>query len=147
VVVVECPESSGALHSARLAWDQGLPIWVVPADAGKRSAMGSNRLLTGMASALIDPRDLIRQLGPGPLASAVPPAKAMAAQPPTAAAEAGFGNAAGDLELLAAVGSGATMEQLSLALDQSAPALASRLLALELSGALRAMPGLRWQPT
>jgi DNA processing protein len=49
--------------------------------------------------------------------------------------------------LLAAVGSGATMEQLSLALDQSAPALASRLLALELSGALRAMPGLRWQPT
>jgi DNA processing protein len=138
VVVVECPESSGALHSARLAWDQGLPIWVVPADAGKRSAMGSNRLLTGMASALIEPRDLIRQLGPGPLAAAIPL---------TAAAEAGFGNAAGDPELLAAVGSGATMEQLSLELDQSAAALASRLLALELSGSLRAMPGLRWQPT
>lgn len=150
VVVVECPESSGALHSARLAWDQGLPIWVVPADAGKRSAMGSNRLLTGMASALIDPRDLIRQLGPGPLATAIPLATAVppaTAIPLTAAAEAGFGNAAGDPELLAAVGSGATMEQLSLALDQSAAALASRLLALELSGALRAMPGLRWQPT
>jgi DNA processing protein len=145
VVVVECPESSGALHSARLAWDQGLPIWVVPADAGKRSAMGSNRLLTGMASALIDPRDLIRQLGPGPLATAIPPLAA--AIPPTAVAEVGFGNAAGDPELLAAVGSGATMEQLSLALDQSAAALASRLLALELSGELRAMPGLRWQPT
>jgi DNA processing protein len=150
VVVVECPESSGALHSARLAWDQGLPIWVVPADAGKRSAMGSNRLLTGMASALIDPRDLIRQLGPGPLATAIPLATAVppaTAIPLTAAAEAGFGKAAGDPELLAAVGSGATMEQLSLALDQSAAALASRLLALELSGALRAMPGLRWQPT
>jgi DNA processing protein len=145
VVVVECPDSSGALHSARLAWDQGLPIWVVPADAGKRSAMGSNRLLTGMASALIDPRDLIRQLGPGPLATAIPPLAA--AIPPTAVAEVGFGNAAGDPELLAAVGSGATMEQLSLALDQSAAALASRLLALELSGELRAMPGLRWQPT
>jgi DNA processing protein len=150
VVVVECPESSGALHSARLAWDQGLPIWVVPADAGKRSAMGSNRLLTGMASALIDPRDLIRQLGPGPLATATPLATAVpqaTAIPLTAAAEAGFGNAAGDPELLAAVGSGATMEQLSLELDQSAAALASRLLALELSGSLRAMPGLRWQPT
>ena len=28
-----------------------------------------------------------------------------------------------------------------------AAALASRLLTLELRGALRAMPGLRWQPT
>jgi DNA processing protein len=140
VVVVECPESSGALHSARLAWDQGLPIWVVPADAGKRSAQGSNRLLTGMASALLDPRDLISQLGPGPLAAA------RSAQPPTAAPEPGFGNG-GDLELLAAVGSGATLEQLTLELEQPAAALASRLLTLELRGALRAMPGLRWQPT
>lgn len=141
VVVVECPESSGALHSARLAWDQGLPIWVVPADAGKRSAEGSNRLLTGMASALLDPRDLIRQLGPGPLAAA------RSAQPTTAAAESGFGNAGDDPELLAAVGSGATLEQLSLELEQPAAALASRLLTLELRGALRALPGLRWQPT
>lgn len=141
VVVVECPESSGALHSARLAWDQGLPIWVVPADAGKRSAQGSNRLLTGMASALLDPRDLISQLGPGPLAAA------RSAQPPTAAPEPGFGNAGDDPELLAAVGSGATLEQLTLELEQPAAALASRLLTLELRGALRAMPGLRWQPT
>jgi DNA processing protein len=141
VVVVECPESSGALHSARLAWDQGLPIWVVPADAGKRSAQGSNRLLTGMASALLDPRDLISQLGPGPLASA------RSAQPPTAAPEPGFGNAGDDPELLAAVGSGATLEQLTLELEQPAAALASRLLTLELRGAIRAMPGLRWQPT
>ena len=141
VVVVECPESSGALHSARLAWDQGLPIWVVPADAGKRSAEGSNRLLTGMASALLDPRDLIRQLGPGPLAAA------RTAQPTTAAPEPGFSNAGDDPELLAAVGSGATLEQLSLELEQPAAALASRLLTLELRGALRALPGLRWQPT
>jgi DNA processing protein len=48
---------------------------------------------------------------------------------------------------LAAVGSGATLEQLTLELEQPAAALASRLLTLELRGALRAMPGLRWQPT
>jgi DNA processing protein len=113
----------------------------VPADAGKRSAVGSNRLLTGMASALLDPRDLIRQLGPGPLAAA------RSAQPPTTAPEPGFGNSGDDPELLAAVGSGATLEQLSLELEQPAAALASRLLTLELRGALRALPGLRWQPT
>ena len=67
VVVVECPTASGALHSARLAWDHGLPVWVVPADAGKVSASGSNRLLQQGATALLDPADLIKELGPGPL--------------------------------------------------------------------------------
>ncbi len=134
VVVVECPEDSGALHSARLAWDQALPIWVVPADAGKRSAAGSNRLLSGMASPLLDPADLLRQLGPGPLQRSV---------------SAGGPAAAGcsDPELLAAVGHGASLEQLCLALEQPVAAVSSRLVALELAGAVRAQPGLCWRPT
>ena len=45
VVLVECPLESKALKTAHLAWQQGLPIWVVPADAGRSSADGSNRLL------------------------------------------------------------------------------------------------------
>ncbi|MFM7313606.1 MAG: DNA-processing protein DprA, partial [Cyanobium sp.] len=45
VVVGECPPESGALHSAELAWQQGLPLWAVPGDAARRSALGSNRLL------------------------------------------------------------------------------------------------------
>ena len=136
LVVVECPEASGALHSARLAWDLGLPIWVVPADAGKRSAAGSNRLLGTIASPLLDPQDLIGHLGPGPLHRAVPVAREAVAEPRGA-----------DPELLDAVGSGASLEQLCLALDQPAAAVSARLLALELAGALRAQPGLCWQPT
>lgn len=136
VVVVECPEASGALHSARLAWDQGLPIWVVPADAGKRSAAGSNRLLAGMASPLLDPADLLRHLGPGPLLRAGSAPKAGRAE-----------SACPDPELLEAVGCGASLEQLCLALDQPVAAVSSRLLALELAGAVRARPGLCWQPT
>lgn len=131
LVVVECPEASGALHSARLAWDQSLPIWVVPADAGKPSAAGSNRLLAGMASPLLDPTDLLRQLGGGPLHPGTPPAV----------------RSQSDAELMAAIGHGATLEQLCLALELPSAAVFSRLLALELAGAVRAEPGLRWQPT
>ncbi len=67
LVLVECPEASGALHSADLAWAEGLPIWVVPADASRLSALGSNRLLARGATPLLLPADLIDQLGPGPL--------------------------------------------------------------------------------
>jgi DNA processing protein len=47
---------------------------------------------------------------------------------------------------LAAVGSGASLEQLSLQLGQAASQLMPRLLALELAGLLRAEPGLQWRP-
>jgi len=79
LVLVECPEASGALHSADLAWAEGLPLWVVPADASRLSALGSNRLLARGATPLLLPADLIDQLGPGPLAgrvwSAAPPVR------------------------------------------------------------------------
>ncbi|MEB3262253.1 MAG: DNA-processing protein DprA, partial [Cyanobacteriota bacterium] len=110
--------------------------WVVPADAGKRSAAGSNRLLCTKASPLLEPEDLVRQLGPGPLL------RPAAAQPSS-----GGGGAALDPELLEAVGPGASLEQLCRILDQPAVAVSSRLLTLELAGALRARPGLCWQPT
>ena len=137
VVLVECPLKSGALLSAELAWREQLPLWVVPADAGKASAAGSNRLLAQGRSVLLDPADLIRQLGPGPLAALGP---AEAAGPRRLAA------VRPDLELMVAVGQGASLEQLCLALDQPAATLASRLLQLELAGELRAEPGLCWSP-
>jgi DNA processing protein len=139
VVVVECPTASGALHSARLAWDHGLPVWVVPADAGKVSASGSNRLLLQGATALLDPADLIRDLGPGPLLH-----QGQQSSPPTPAAP-------GSLELreaalLAALGRGASLEQLCERLRQTPGVLSKRLLQLELAGLLRAEPGLWWRP-
>jgi DNA processing protein len=135
VVVVECPLRSGALHSATLAMRQELPLWVVPADAGKASAAGSNRLLAQDATVLLEPADLIRQLGPGPLApaDALPPSQAQA-----------LGTV--DPALVSALGRGASLEQLCLALDQPAAVLAARLLALELRGQVRAEPGLCWRP-
>jgi DNA processing protein len=137
VVLVECPDRSGALHSAQLAWEQQLPLWVVPGDAGRLSARGSNRWLGRGATLLLEPGDLIRQLEMGPLGSRPAPVRGAtggrAAQPP-------------DPELLQALGGGASLEQLCLALEQPASALAPRLLALELAGAVRSEPGLNWRP-
>lgn len=155
VVVVECPLASGALHSAELAWKQGLPLWVVPADTGRLSAEGSNRLLSRGATPLLEPADLIRQLGAGPLRRcsrrSCPdprgPFRPDAPALPGRAAEPGAGGLSeADRHLLAAVGHGASLEQLSLRLGEQAATLASRLLQLELAGFLQAEPGLCWRP-
>jgi DNA processing protein len=134
VVVVECPPASGALHSAELAWRQELPLWVVPADADRASAAGSNRLLARGAAPLIDPSDLLAQLGPGPLR---PPSRRV-----------GRGAAVGNASsrLLAAVGGGASLEQISRSMGQPAHEVATGLLELELAGRLRSEPGLYWRP-
>lgn len=137
VVLVECPERSGALHAAQLAWDRGLRLWAVPGDATRRSAVGSNRWLGRGATPLLDPADLMSALGPGPLA-----APAARGHGPTAAA-----TTPADRALLAAVGGGSNLEQLSLRLGQAGSQLMPRLLALELAGLLRAEPGLCWRPT
>lgn len=140
VVLVECPLSSGALHSAAMAWQQRLPLWVVPADAGKVSAAGSNQWLQRGVCVLLDPEDLIRELGPGPLQR-----QAAAC---TAAQGCGAPRALINREaaLLAALGDGASLEQLSQRLRQSPAQLSQRLLQLELAGVLQGEPGLWWRP-
>lgn len=135
VVVVECPPGSGALHSATHAWERGLPLWVVPADAGRASALGSNRLLGTGATPLLAPEDLIRSLGAGPMAPPQVPAHGRDGPDPN-----------GRQRLLAALGAGADLEQLSLSLGEEPSRLVARLLDLELAGLVRAEPGLRWHP-
>ena len=127
VVVVECPERSGALISARLATQLECPVWVIPADAFRWSARGSNRLLQGQASALLTPDELIQALGPGPrpLAEFEHP-------------EAG---------VLAALGHGATLDELAVTLRRSARSLMPELVALELSGRVVCESGLLWKPS
>jgi DNA processing protein len=141
VVVVECPTGSGALHSASHAWDRGLPLWVVPADAGRVSALGSNRLLGMGATPLLTPEDLLSSLGPGPLALA-----AGSSPPPRPSAQPGEPRDPGQRRLLRALGGGAGLEELSLALGEAPAHLAAQLLELELAGLVRAEPGLRWHP-
>lgn len=50
VVIVEAPEKSGALHTARAALDEGRDVYVVPGNVDMPSFVGSNRLLKEGAS-------------------------------------------------------------------------------------------------
>lgn len=139
VVLVECPLGSGALHSAELAWKEGLPLWVVPADTGRVSAEGSNGLLARGATPLTRPEDLLQCLGLGPLRRL--------SQPGYARTKPGPKCRSGRAEpLLAAVGRGASMEELCAALESTSQELLPQLLDLEASGTLIAEPGLFWRP-
>ena len=135
VVLVECPQGSGALHSARLAWATGTPLWVVPADVGRASAAGSNGWLAQGASALLDPADLIRSLGAGPLH----PSQPSGSPAPQRLIER-------EAALLAALGAGASLDQLCQRLRQQPGRISERLLQLEMAGLVRSQPGLWWQP-
>ena len=125
LVVVECPQRSGALISARWASQLNCPVWVVPGDARRWSCRGSNALLRDQATALVHPKDLLHGLGKGPLRS-----------------EDACGK---DRKLMGAIGSGASLDQLVLALKSSPAELVPQLLALESQGELLCESGLHWR--
>jgi DNA processing protein len=139
VILVECPQGSGALHSAEMAWKEGLPLWVVPSDTGRVSAEGSNGLLARGAAPLTRPEELLSLLGQGPLGPP-PPAQGEMVVPGLESR-----STTGADPLLAAVGHGASMEDLCTALNVSPQRLLPRLLDLEASGLLVAEPGLVWR--
>jgi DNA processing protein len=100
------------------------------------SAAGSNRWLSQGGTALLHPDDLINNLGRGPLLRPQPAGNTSAAGPL-------FNREAA---LLAALGAGASLDQLCERLRQSPAALSERLLRLELAGLLKSEPGLWWRP-
>ena len=125
LVVVECPQRSGALISARWASRMQCPVWVVPGDARRWSCRGSNALLRDGATALIHPEDLLASIGEGPLRSEESRGKHQ--------------------RLMEAIGSGATFDQLVLRLQCSPAELAPQLLALECRRELLCESGLHWR--
>lgn len=148
VVLVECPEASGALHSAQLAWKVGTPLWVVPADAGRVSAAGSNRWLGQGATPLLSPEDLIHQLGPGPLKPDGPRSTPPGGSAQHCRHEPGARRRLMQREaaLLGALGAGASLEQLCERLRVEPDHISERLLQLELAGMVHPEPGLWWRP-
>ena len=125
LVVVECPERSGALISAKFASQLQCPVWVVPGDARRWSSRGSNALLRNQALPLLTAADLADHLGAGPLISA----SASVAQD----------------ALLAAIGDGASIETLQRRLGARGNQLSSRLLALECEGQVVCEAGHLWR--
>ena len=138
LVVVECPERSGALISARLAEERSCPVWVVPGDALRWSARGSNALLQNQAAPLLSADALVRHLGPGPLLQHEPE---QAPSPSPLNPE-----PVEQLQLLQAMASGASLEDLSSRLSRSPAALARQLLEMERLGSAVCESGYLWRP-
>ncbi len=136
LVVVECPERSGALISARLAEQRSYPVWVVLGDALRWSARGSNALLQNQAAPLLSAEALVRHLGPGSLLRHEPESLPSQLNPERAE----------QIELLQAMASGASLEDLSSRLRQSPAALARRLLEMERLGRVVCESGYLWRP-
>lgn len=61
VVVVEAPERSGSLLTARHALEQGRDVFVVPGNVDMESFRGSNRLLRSGAIAISSGRDVMEE--------------------------------------------------------------------------------------
>lgn len=61
VLVVEAPEKSGALITARNAFDQGRDVYVVPGNIDVASCTGSNRLLRDCGTAVFTGWDVVKE--------------------------------------------------------------------------------------
>lgn len=137
VVVIECPEQSGALITARIAASDGCPVWVVPGDAMRWSVKGSNALLCEGAAPLISTDVLIRDLGPGPLTSV--------GQQPLRVTESKASLSCSQRELLKLMDQGTSVEELSLLRGCSLGCVVRDLLHLEVNGLAVCYEGNSWR--
>jgi DNA processing protein len=72
-IVIEAPEKSGALITARLALEAGREVAALPGDINRYNCMGSNRLLREGAHPILTPEDALYLIGiePSPIKTAV----------------------------------------------------------------------------
>lgn len=63
VVVVEAPTRGGALITVGEALDQGIPVLAVPGDVDRETSRGCNLLIRDGAIPVLEPDDLLAELG------------------------------------------------------------------------------------
>lgn len=130
-LVVEAAPGSGSLITARLAAEQGREVFAIPGSIHSPVARGCHQLIKQGAKLVETAQDVLEELGwqartlPAPTPSAVPSDPILAA----------LGHDPCSLDELAG--------RTGLAADE----LLARLLALELSGEVAALPGNRYQRT
>jgi DNA processing protein len=63
-VVIEAPEKSGALITAKIAFEENREVFVVPGDVDREQSVGCNKLLqVSGARPVLSGQDIIRELG------------------------------------------------------------------------------------
>jgi DNA processing protein len=133
VVVVEAPYGSGALHTADHALDVGVEVFAVPGPIGRPESMGTNGLMRVGAHIVTCAEDVLEELHiPLP-----PPAVAAPAVPPTSI----------EGRVLAALAEEPVLaDDLAIQIGLSPADTLALLLELEVAGAVRRLPGLRFAP-
>ena len=131
VVVVEAAEASGSLITAGHAADLGREVMAVPGPAGSPSSRGAHRLIRDGAALVEDWEDVVAVLPERWRVCVAAPAPAS------------HGKVADPI--LALIGADpASIEELIERSGSSASHVAARLLALELDGLVRQLPGKRF---
>ena len=63
ILVIEAPQKSGSLSTARYAIEQNRSVWVIPGNIEHRNYHGSHELIKEGASLVTDPSDILKDLG------------------------------------------------------------------------------------
>jgi DNA processing protein len=119
IVVVEAPERSGALITARLGAELGRDVWAVPGPVGAESSVGCNRLIRDGAGIMLDVDGFLDGLG-----------AARPARPPWQTL----------------LFDGAEADAVARARGGSVSAMLAELAAMEVRGAVVRLPGGRYAP-
>ncbi|MBM3856955.1 MAG: DNA-protecting protein DprA [Verrucomicrobia bacterium] len=131
VLVVEAGAHSGALISANQALEQGRSLYAIPGRIDQATAIGSNRLIQQGAKLVIEATDILNDL---PLLFSEVPTLAPSQPKNLLVAE--------DLAIYHAIDNDPTpIDQIIKKSGLPAASVSSRLLALELAGHVRALPG------
>ncbi len=131
VVVVEAGPRSGALITARLALDLGREVLAVPGPVGRESSEGANRLIRDGAGLVMEARDVLDHVGVWAAPQPSPPAVL-----PRKPALHGIGAVLGP--------DPRHVNDLAAAAGVDAAGALVALLELELQGAARQLPGMRF---
>jgi DNA processing protein len=150
-VVIEAGLQSGSLITARLAGEQGREVFAVPGSIHNPLARGCHRLIREGARLVESASEIVESLTPA--ARALGAELAQRLDLPTAAsterhrpAQGGWRDDPDYQRLLDVLGHDpAALDELATRTGQSASALSSMLLMLELEGCVEGLPGGRYQ--
>jgi DNA processing protein len=137
VIVVEAGERSGALITAGFAGDLGREVFAVPGRITSEASRGAHRLLRDGATLVTGWADVVQEL-PAPWRAAVREAVAPLAAGPAPGTD--------EARILAALAVDAPQEIDAVIVHAALPParVAALLIALELDGHVRQLPGQRW---